>query len=495
MTKNRPSKKPRLLIFIVAYNAEKTITWVLNRIPKDLHLHYHTEILIIDDKSSDNTFQVGRSHINSEGFDYPLKVLYNPVNQGYGGNQKIGYHYAIKNGFDLVALVHGDGQYPPEELPRLVKFLVDEEADAVFGSRMMEAGEALKGGMPYYKYFGNRILTFIENQLLSTQLNEFHSGFRIYSTKALKKIPFRLNTNDFHFDTEIIIQLVFAKLRIKELPIPTYYGDEICHVNGIKYAFQVLAATMKARMQKVNLLYDRKYDCGDGLNTYRPKFNMISPHKLALKFVPKNSKVLDIGCAGGYVGHELKQKKRCSVFGIDLAPPERIVKLDSFLKVNLEKGLPKTVPSDVDAVLMLDILEHLSSPETFLKQLREHVKFNPNVTIYASTGNIAFFITRFLHLFGMFNYGKKGILDITHKRLFTRKTFISLFEQNGFSVQQVCSIPGPWQLFFGDNFFGRMVSSINSAICRIWSSMFAYQFFLIVKPHPHLDYLLKITKS
>jgi glycosyltransferase involved in cell wall biosynthesis len=124
-------------------------------------------------------------------------VLYNPVNQGYGGNQKIGYHYAIENGFDFVALLHGDGQYAPEMLGALTEPLRQGEADAVFGSRMLVRGDALKGGMPLYKFLGNRILTSVQNRLLGTKLSEFHSGYRVYRVSAIKALPFDRNSNVF----------------------------------------------------------------------------------------------------------------------------------------------------------------------------------------------------------------------------------------------------------------------------------------------------------
>ena len=150
-----------------------------------------------------------------------MRALFNPVNQGYGGNQKLGYHYAIEKGFDFVALLHGDGQYAPECLPRLLDPLRRGEADAVMGSRMLPGGGALKGGMPLYKFIGNKVLTWLENRLLRTDLSEFHSGYRVYSVEALRAIPFDRNSNDFHFDTEIIIQLQIAARTIREMPIPT----------------------------------------------------------------------------------------------------------------------------------------------------------------------------------------------------------------------------------------------------------------------------------
>ena len=133
-----------------------------------------------------------------------------------------------------------NGQYAPEVLASLYHPIVTGEADAVFGSRMMkDYGGPRKGGMPLYKYVGNRILTTFENRALGMHLTEFHSGYRAYSMDALKQIDFSKMTDDFHFDTEIIIKLQHQGFRIHEVPIPTYYGDELCYVNGLKYAVDV----------------------------------------------------------------------------------------------------------------------------------------------------------------------------------------------------------------------------------------------------------------
>ena len=178
---------------------------------------------------------------------------------------------------------------------------------------MLVPRNALKGGMPLYKYFGNRILTAVQNRLLGTKLSEFHSGYRVYTVSAIKALPFERNSNVFHFDTEIIIQLVIAGKRIEEIPIPTYYGDEICRVDGLKYAFDVVKASLQAWFQKINLFYDRRFDCAppeDG-QRYPSKLDFESTHSRVIELVPEGARVLDLGSGMGAVGAALKQKAMC----------------------------------------------------------------------------------------------------------------------------------------------------------------------------------------
>jgi glycosyltransferase involved in cell wall biosynthesis len=230
----------RIMILVVAYDAESTLAQVLDRIPPEV-LAKVEQIVVFDDASRDSTYQVGRQY-QAEGHpaSEKLRVFRNPVNLMYGGNQQRGYLYALEQGFDIVVLLHGDGQYAPEVMDRLIAPLERDEADLVMGSRMLEPGAALRGNMPLYKYVGNKILTWLENTLAGTRLSEFHSGYRAYRVAALKQVPVGRLTTNWHFDTQIILAFVGRGLRIKEVPIPTYYGDEICHVNGIPYALHCL---------------------------------------------------------------------------------------------------------------------------------------------------------------------------------------------------------------------------------------------------------------
>ncbi len=493
----KADSKQRLLIFIVAYNAEKTIADVLRRMPEALAESYDVEVLVIDDASQDKTFERGHTHSRESGGPFPIKVLFNPANQGYGGNQKIGFHYAIKNGFDFVALVHGDGQYAPECLPDLLGPLSSGDADAVFGSRMISPGAARSGGMPLYKFVGNKILTWSQNALLDSTLSEFHSGYRIYSVAALARIPFHLNTNVFHFDTEIIIQLLFAGQRIKELPIPTYYGDEICHVDGLRYAWDVATTTLKAKAQSFGLFYDRKFDCApdtEGNAKYATKLDYRSPQLEALKRVGSSDRVVDFGCGEGTFDAALRAKG-CHVTGVDFEPPADADGFDNFIVHNLDDAELPVDLSDQDCLLFLDIIEHLKSPEAFVESLRQGLIRNPSAKLLVSTGNVGFLFTRLGLTFGMFNYGPRGILDLTHTRLFTFATIRRLFEQGGFTVVETQGVPAPFPLAFGPGALSKLLMSLNGLAIRIWRSLFAYQIFMVVEPRPALEYLLESAET
>ncbi len=481
----------RLLIFIVAYNAQRTIADVIARIPANLASVLDVELLLIDDCSQDGTVARCTALHDSGGAPFKLNVLSNPENQGYGGNQKIGYHYALREGFDFVALLHGDGQYAPGCLPDMLAPLLAGEADAVFGSRMLTRGAARDGGMPLYKYVGNRILTNIQNRLLRSHLSEFHSGYRLYSTAALRAVPFNLNSQGFHFDTEIIIQLMIAGKRIKEVPIPTYYGDEICHVNGLGYAWNVVCQTLLARVQRFSIFYDRKYDCAPDLGSgpYRAKLGFMSPHSAVLEAVPAGASVLDLGCGGGEVGAALRAKG-CRVGGVDIRPPAGIERLDEFQQADLNDPAFHPDFSRYDYVLMLDVLEHLSAPEEVLDRLFDPAKRMPALTIIVSTGNVAFIVTRLMLLLGQFNYGKSGILDLTHRRLFTMRSLTRLLEQSGFDVLARRGIPAPIPLALGDNALSRCLVAMNRVAIRVARGLFAFQLIVIARRRPSLEYLL-----
>ena len=483
------NNRKKILIFVVAYNAEKHLEKVLDRIPSGIFKKYDYEILVIDDASVDATFEVGKLYRAAKK-ELNLKILFNPENQGYGGNQKLGYRYAIIHNFDAVVLLHGDGQYPPELIEEMVFPILKNESDAVFGSRMLKKRGALKGGMPLYKYAGNKILTFLQNKILGSSLSEFHSGYRAYSVPALNSVPFERNSDDFHFDTEIIIQFFMKKLRIREISIPTYYGDEICCVNGLKYAWNVIKATLMSRLHKCYILYERKYDVTDE-GKYMSKIGYPSSYSMAIDAVKNDSKVLDLGCGPGYVARGLKNKG-CYVSGIDDISAVNKDSFDEFLQLNLN-NLDKLPGMDAfDYILILDIIEHLDKPELFLDKIRENSKRKRPLVI-VTVPNVAFFIIRLQLLFSHFNYGKEGILDLTHKRLFTFKSLIKMVTESGFEVKKVKGIPAPFPKAIGNNIYSRLLIGLNKLLIGLSKNMFSYQIYMEIIPKVVVSELLEYS--
>ncbi len=465
----------KVAIFIVAYNAASTIVGVLERIPKEIW-EMVEEVFIFDDASQDRTQFLAEEWKNFNGVE-KLTIIRHSVNQGYGGNQKLGYQYAIKKGCDVVVLLHGDGQYAPEVLPEILSPLLEDRAEAVFGSRMMKSGSARAGGMPLYKYVGNKILTKFENWSTGASLTEWHSGYRAYNLKALGQIPFHLNTSDFHFDSEIIIQLLDNKFRIVEVPIPTYYGDEICYVNGMKYAGNLFKVIMQYKMHKIGLQSNQKF--ASNVNNYEIKKSPFSSHMLILDEIKPRSRVLDLGCEAEMTKNLLQ--KKCVVTGVNIHFIE-IEGIKKFVVQDLEN--PISLPEDekFDYIILADVLEHLRNAQYLLSECKKYLAQEGKIIL--STGNIALWVMRLSLLFGKFNYGRRGILDETHVRLYTLNSFVSSIKQAGLSIVSIKGSSIPFELLFPQHSKSGYVQGITwiySKFVNLWKSMFAYQFIIVAE--------------
>jgi glycosyltransferase involved in cell wall biosynthesis len=483
------ARKQCVAVFVVAYNAESHIQATLERIPDDLRENL-AAIYVIDDSSSDATVPTARALTS----DMPsLEVFSTPYNQGYGGNQKLGYQYASRRGFDVVVLLHGDGQYAPEVLPRMLAPFQDPETAAVFGSRMMHRGAARRGGMPLYKYVGNRILTAIENRLLGANLTEFHSGYRAYRVSALDRIPYQYNTNDFHFDTEIIVQLLARKMTIVEVPIPTYYGDEICHVEGVPYAANCVSTVLRSRANRYHLVHHPKFDVFDrGEYVYKEAPNTVHQQVLAQRWA-RGERVVELGAGHGRIGLALHERG-VEVVAADRASPERRFPFP-FLQMDLDGHFAPEVldvlGSPADTVVALDVIEHLESPERSLQEIRSVLR--PGGRLVASTANVAYVVVRLMLALGQFNYGKKGILDLTHKRLFTVRSFCRTLEGEGFRVDSIRGFGPPIRDMVGRGGLLGPIDAIAGALARLWPSLFGYQFLVEATRLDDVDSLLDRT--
>lgn len=463
-------------IVVVAYNAANTLAQVLDRIPPEFASQL-CEVLVCDDASPDSTHLVGlgyqaRSHL-------PITVLRQEQNRGYGGNQKTGYRYAIDNGWDIAVLLHGDGQYAPEVMPDIVAPLVEGRAEAVFGSRMMRAGAARSGGMPLYKYVGNRILTNTQNRLSGLELSEWHSGYRAYSVDALRQIDFESNSEVFDFDTEIILQLHNAGCRIMEVPIPTYYGDEICHVDGVRYGMDVLKDTLQFAAERAGLGEGR---LAQPPEVYSLKDDPKSSHGILASWLRhrRAANVLDIGCGPGHLAAIFRESGH-TVMGVDLREsPGARDRVDAFLEADLDLGIPDEVEGPFDAVVAADLIEHVRDPEKVLQDAA--ARLSPGGTILVSVPNFGHWYPRLRTLIGRFDYDQRGILDSTHIRFFTLRSFRRLVDRAGLDIVRLEFTGVPTDHAPGDDAKGGIGRFLGDLARRLRPTIFAYQMVAELAP-------------
>ena len=473
----------RIGILVVTYNATSTLLPVLRRIPPSVWSNVE-EVLVFDDASPDGTFELamGVKIMN----DLPkLQVLKHRKNLGYGGNQKAGYQYFIEKGFDIVVLLHGDGQYAPEILAQLYHPIVTGEADAVFGSRMMKThGGPLKGGMPLYKFLGNRVLTILENRALGLNLTEFHSGYRAYNLHALAQLDFSRMTDDFHFDTEIIIKLHHQKMKITETPIPTYYGTELCRVDGLKYAKDVVRSVWRYRQTCRSVV--RAPEFQEYFVHYPIKHSKHSSHYMARRLVGSGQDVLDMGCGEGFFAAELKRDGN-RIVGVDALPTagehtalEKYISADlNAPQPTLERGLEGR---RFDRVLLLDVLEHLLQPESLLREVRPTLKENGRLVV--SVPNVANITVRLGLLFGRFTYTDRGILDRTHLHFYTRKSARAMLEEGGWEILEARTTVMPLELVLGldpANPLMRVITAVTAVFTKLLPGLLGYQLIYLAR--------------
>ncbi len=236
----------KIIVVLPAYNAEKTLERTCAEIPRDIV----DEIILVDDRSSDKTVELARK--------LGLTVVVHPKNLGYGGNQKTCYREALARGADIVVMLHPDYQYPPKLVLPMASLIATGMFDVVLGSRIL-GGYALKGGMPFYKYVANRLLTAFENICTGQKLSEYHTGFRAYSREVLGRIDLAKNSDDFVFDNEILTQVFYFGYRIGEISAPCSYNQDCSSISfrrSVVYGLAVLRTTLRYVLAKAGLRCD-----------------------------------------------------------------------------------------------------------------------------------------------------------------------------------------------------------------------------------------------
>ncbi|HPK71336.1 MAG TPA: methyltransferase domain-containing protein [Vicinamibacterales bacterium] len=475
------TRRPSLLLVLADCQGEPSVRQALAEVPAEVFARRDVEALAFFGDREGAARDEGRGSKPPPAPPCPLTVLPGSAVRGYGGARKAGFALALERGFDAVALLNGPAPESPAWLPGLLTPLDSGRAQAVFASRARSAGNTRPG-----------LFTRIHNRLIGARVLDYRSVCRVYAASALGRIPFRLNSDGPAFDTEVLIQLLSAGLRVEDVPVAARSGRMGSReAGGIRYAWDVLRTGLRARAQHWSLFYDRKFDCipsSESNAHYKPRLGFESAHTLALARVPPGARVLDIGCAGGYLGQALRARG-CRVTGIDRLPLDPGCELDAFSTCDFnERPFPADL-AGIDIAVMLDVIEHLASPEAFVDDFIAASARHPGVTLIASTGNVAFAPIRLMLLAGQFNYGKRGILDLTHTRLFTFGTFRRLFEQAGFEVLELRGVPAPFPLALGPGRLARALLGINKTLIRISRSLFAFQILAVVRPRAAVAHL------
>lgn len=468
----------RLGIFVISFNAEKLIQETLSRISDDVWRAVEV-VYVVDDCSTDETTRAALAYPDPY---QKLRVFRNRTNRRYGGNQKFGYQYAIDNGLDAVVMLHGDGQYAPELLPEMFRPLVEEDADVVIGSRMINRKDALKGGMPKYKFVSNIFLTGIENLLSGMHMSEFHSGYRGYSTRFLRRIPLWEDSDEWHFDTHILFQAHEAGSKIVEFPIPTRYGDEVCHVNGISYGLNCIWSALLYRLHRWHVIHLNRYDLVPRVpQDARKLSDPYSSHSLILKHLEKHplggARILDLGFGCAAIASVLKEKG-CHIDGIDSDPRAVDATRDLFdhaYLADLDRFSEIPLYGRYDVILAADILHYLRRPEDLLSRLKPHIKKDGLLVV--ALPNFVNLRTRLRILFGSFPLHHRGILDEQALHFYTLDSMKRLVARDGWRIEtrDVTSIPLPMLIPSLRKPWARPILWLLRGLTRLMPGLFAYQ--------------------
>lgn len=440
----------RIGIIVVAYNAASTLAKVLDRIPAAF-IPKIADVVICDNASEDHTYLVGLGYKQVKGTTLPLTVIRNDSNRGYGGNQKVGYQWAIDHDIDIVVLLHADGQYAPEFLDQIVAPLERGEADAVFGSRMMTPGGARRGRMPLYKVIGNKTLTAFENRVAGAELSEWHSGYRAYRVDALRRIPFQANSDEYNFDTEIILQLLEAGMRIHEIPIPTYYGEEISYVNGTRYAKDIVLDVLRYRAYKAGL--------GSGRSTFAQASGSVAQGPGSAR--DRAVRWLDAARPGrtlvvGRPSDELVARVAAVSGEVDVVGTDDLAE-------------QPTGASHYDRILIPDSLAGADDPVAVMRAAAERLTESGSIVV--TVANFGHWHPRARAVTGRFAYDDSGAFAVSQPRLFTDRMLIDLAAEAGLAVRRRERIGRPDP----DGRRAPITSALRSAALAASPGLFAYQ--------------------
>lgn len=472
---------PEVLVMIIADTDSRCVTEFLTKLSLDFR-GCRASFLVVGECEVDDI--VGTISEPPSVGKPSIHVLSVQADSGRGYLKKLGFHYATENGFSVVVALHSSCQPSGQSLASLIRPILSDEADAVLG--IPSECDHVETAFSLSALFGRaakRVCSIVFSKIAGASEKHIRHDYSAVAVHALKQLPFEYNENDDRFDFEFFIQLRRAGLRMAEVHLTAGHAVNASPPCGLADFLCALRAIVHSRCNDLGVQYDKKFDCNCTEVLYDLKMGYPSSHTLVLEEVPSGSKVLDVGCGPGLFSAKLKEKG-CRVHGLDRSrSPDTANYLDAFVLSDLDKDGLNVPLKDYDHILLMDIIEHLDSPEGLLEEIRHR---SPAIrpTVIITVPNVGFFLSRLSLLSGNFQYGKQGVLDFTHKRLFTVKSLKTLLQQCGYHIECIKGIPGPYPKALGPGLVSHTLVQANLYLARLWPGLFAYQVFARAYPKP-----------
>ncbi len=443
-------------------------------------------LLIVDD-SVGNRRSDSISEEEIGRFRHCLQVLRSEEKLGFGGCCKVGYQYATEMGFGAVSFLSNPEDFDSRLIGLLAEPVLKGHADVSFpkSRTSFSWGSRILAGIlnPDGKWYRSS-----ERPEPIDPVSAMMGNRSVYSVSALARVPLARNSDDEKFEVELMIQALTSGLSVAEVSVPES-AQAKAGTGRIKRFHRIYGTALESCLHRMGVFYNRKFDFSGATEVdYDLKLGYCSSHTMVLDAVPKSATVLDVGCGPGHFGALLREKG-CLVRGLDRNQCKTQEGLDGFVQVDLDWESLGNALEGCDHILLMDIIEHLDNPERVLEEIRNltgHRK--PRVLI--TVPNVGFFLTRLRLLFGGFHYGPKGILDFTHRRLFTLSSLCTMLDQCGYRVRVIKGVPAPYPKALGNNRIAHMLVTLNSAFIRLSLGLFSYQIYVDAFPLPTPEMLL-----
>lgn len=463
---------PRIALFLFDCPDDETWERVLGRIPPPA-VAWFEEIVLMQERSQSLARPVSRDVLGSGAAN--LRVHRLPRDAGYGGARKAAFEYATLKGFDHVVMMRGDGLHPPEALPALIHPVLLDPVRMVFAHRLLRLPEGPGGWKWIPNLIAHTLATGFQNRLLGLRLRDYHSGYRLYSMEAIRRIPYQLDSDDPQFDMQLVIQCRVLGVPITEVPVGPIWREYPTNAVGLAEVLRACRCAVDYRLHQLHVFRLGQYFVDEDVR-YTLKRSSTGSHMQIVSAIEPGSSVLDLGCSQGLLARPLREKG-VRVTGVDIAEPtDATAELDAYFQRDLDQPLTLPLGREFDYIVVSDVIEHLRNRTQLLRGARRFLKEGGRLII--STPNIALWFYRLSLLVGRFEYGPRGVLDETHVHLFTRATFRREVEKAGFFVVNERVTALPFEIVFestGRSRFVRSLGRIYHTLARLWPGMFAYQ--------------------